>query len=282
MRRAGIRSRACGCTTGWSASQREDGEVGRQHLRAPRGARGLRARRADHVLLRRPLPPAHRVRRRAPAGEGQVREDPRGGAAAGPGPSPGVVGAAARAVLRGARGRLQHAARRWRRCSTGSGRPTAASGTVGDADLRGDARGARRSTNLLESRAARGARPGASSSASRARSARSGARLRRGGSPARARSARWAGRCATARPGRRLGRRRDRLRPQPGPRGDPGPRGGLAGLGDQDAAREPWLSRLRAGRRRGRRRSSNGGPARPSTRVCARRSRSSATRAPMS
>ena len=43
--------------------QREDGEVGRQHVSPARGARRIRARRADRVLLRRPLPPADRVRR---------------------------------------------------------------------------------------------------------------------------------------------------------------------------------------------------------------------------
>ena len=50
------------------ARRREDVQVGRQHPRARRGARRGRPRRAGHVLLRRPLPPADRVLRRAPGG----------------------------------------------------------------------------------------------------------------------------------------------------------------------------------------------------------------------
>ena len=61
----------------------EDGQVGRQHLPPARGARRVRARRADHVLLLRALPPADRVRRRAArAGEGERAADPRSGARA--------------------------------------------------------------------------------------------------------------------------------------------------------------------------------------------------------
>ena len=94
--------------------QREDGQVGRQHLRAARGARALRSRCADHVLLRRPLPPADRVRRRAP-GRGRRRACTRIREAARrlvDRPLAAVVRAAARALLRRAGQRLQHPARR--------------------------------------------------------------------------------------------------------------------------------------------------------------------------
>ena len=92
-------------------TRREDGQVGRQHLPAARGARRLRARRADHVLLRGPLPPADRVRRRAPAS----RRAPAYGAIAEAarrlvsGPSPSWSAPLKRALLRRPRRRLQHA-----------------------------------------------------------------------------------------------------------------------------------------------------------------------------
>ena len=98
-----------------------------------------RPRRADHVLLRRPLPPAGRVRRRAPEPRPQARCDRIREAARGlvDGPSPEWSAPLRRALLRRA-GRTTSTPRgRWRRCSTGSGRPTAARpGTVGSDDLR--------------------------------------------------------------------------------------------------------------------------------------------------
>ncbi len=65
----------------------------------------VRARRADHVLLLRPLPPADRVRRRAPAtGRAGCAADPGGRTPAATRALAGVVGAAAGAILRCARG----------------------------------------------------------------------------------------------------------------------------------------------------------------------------------
>ena len=98
-----------------------------QHPRARRRARRGRRRGARPVLLRRPLPPADRVLRRA-ARRGAARggADPRGGAAPGPGRLARGAGAAARRVLRRAGRRLQHRRAPWRRSTTGSARPTGA------------------------------------------------------------------------------------------------------------------------------------------------------------
>ena len=66
-----------------SSRPREDGQVGRQQLPAARRARRIRARCADRLLLRGPLSPADRVRRRSPRrGFGERRALPRGSAPA--------------------------------------------------------------------------------------------------------------------------------------------------------------------------------------------------------
>ena len=92
------------------AGRDEDVQVAREHLPAPPGARRLRPGRADHVLRRQRLPQAGRVRRRAADEAGaRVERIREAGPAPGAGPVPGVVGAAARAVLRRAGRRLQDA-----------------------------------------------------------------------------------------------------------------------------------------------------------------------------
>ncbi len=92
-------------------AQREDGQVGRQRVHPARRARRLRTRRADHVLLRRPLPPTDRVRRRSAGGGARERSTgfARRRAGSPTAPSPSWSRAAAGAVLRSAGGRLQHA-----------------------------------------------------------------------------------------------------------------------------------------------------------------------------
>ena len=91
-----------------------------------RGARRLRPRRADHVLLRRPLPPADRVRRRAP---GRGRGPGSSGSARPPGGSrPGRRRRGRRRCASGSSTRWPTTStrrRRSRRCSNGCARPTA-------------------------------------------------------------------------------------------------------------------------------------------------------------
>ena len=88
----------------------------------------LRSRRADHVLLRRPLPPADRVRRRAP-GRGRsarcarIREAGARTDATAPAPS-GQRRCASASSTRWPTTSTRRG--RWRRCSTGCARPTAA------------------------------------------------------------------------------------------------------------------------------------------------------------
>ena len=92
------------------ARGREDGEVGGEHLPAPRGARPGGPRRARHVLRLGALPPADRLlggracrRRRVGGAHPRLRPPARSGRAR------GGHRALRRALLRGARGRLQHA-----------------------------------------------------------------------------------------------------------------------------------------------------------------------------
>ena len=89
---------------------REDVQVGGQHPPAARGARRRRPRRAGHVLRRRPLPPADRLLRRAPARRpAAVRADPRAGRGGwSAGAVPGRAAAARATLLRRAGRRLQH------------------------------------------------------------------------------------------------------------------------------------------------------------------------------
>ena len=107
--------------------RREDGQIGRQHRAAARGARRVRPRRADHVPRLRPLPPADRVREERSRDAARARRaHPRGGPrrlAPGPVAAP-MVRAAARAVLRRAGRRLQHAAGARGAVRPGSARPT--------------------------------------------------------------------------------------------------------------------------------------------------------------
>ncbi len=159
------------------------------------------ARRAGHVLLRRPLPPADRLLRRARS-RTRARAcgaDPRGRAAAGRrATSPAGPGAAARRVLRRAGRRLQHAAGAGGAATTGSARPTGARARSAAPTC------ARCSTcsgsTTCSTRRRRAARRGGRRWPSARDAARDGARLRRGRPPAR-RAAR-AGLGGPRRPGR--------------------------------------------------------------------------------
>ena len=114
------------------ARHREDGQVGRQHPRARRGARRRGPRHAGVVLLRGPLPPAARVLRRAARGRGTAgRADPRRRAAARAGRVPRGPGAdtATRSSTPSRTTTTRRA--RWRRWRTGSATPTARTGRSG-------------------------------------------------------------------------------------------------------------------------------------------------------
>ena len=222
---------------------REDGQVGRQHPRAGRGARRRRRRGAGPVLLQRPLPAAAGVLAGGAGGGGnaarRIREAGRRLAA---GRLAGGAGRAPRRVLRRAGRRLQHRRGRWPRCTSGSARRTSCREGTGDSHLR-EMLGVLGLESLLE------AEEGAPAEAVALADAADEARARQGlgrGRPAARRAARpglgGARRPAGtgARPGvltpPRAGARRvlaarratGRLRPQPGARGaarpPPGPR----------------------------------------------------------
>ena len=182
------------------ARRREDVQVGGQHPRAARGARRGRpatrwscTSRGGHY--RQPIAFSRRARSRTRArSAARIRE---AGRRLVPGPSPEDAGAAARRVLRRAGRRLQHRRGRWRRCTTGSARPTAARARSATRTC------ARCSTCSGWSQPAR--RPTSGPPAEAVAAGRSGAtrRARRATGPRPTGSAtscaRSAGRCATAR-----------------------------------------------------------------------------------
>ena len=252
---------------------------------ARRRARRLRPGRADRLLARRPLPPAARVLGGAHGGGAPVRAAP--GRLRAPGAplararrrraaDPEVRGAAGRVLRRAAR-RLQHAARRWPRCSSWSARATAgwrpgeplpgAAAVLAemlavlgarDACSRSDERWTRRRCASLQEREEARLRP----------------RLRARRRAARRAAASAAGRCATPPRGRCWCRSPavDPLRPQRGARGAARPAAGAPRLGRGRARRpEGCPHGGRAGRDRRRREPRATCAARPTTRgSCAR------------
>ena len=237
-----------------------------------------RPRRADRLLLRRPLPPADRLLARSALERGgaQRRADPRRRARGStPGGSPADAGAAARGVLRRARRRLQHAE---------SARARVRVGARGEPPQRGrragrrrrparDARRARRSTRCSTPTR----RPTAGCGGAGAAGASARRRAPRATSP---RPTACATSCAalgwevrdtpragpTLRPARAVvilyGRNavREALR---------GPRGGAAGLGDRAGRARAVAARARRCARRARRSSSAAAARRDHQGVCA-------------
>ena len=189
---------------------REDGQVGRQHRAAARGARRATAR--DAVVMyfcRRPLPPAARLlatsaleQARRAASSASARR--RGGSRRAP--SPGGAGAAARARSSTRSPTTSTPPRRSRRCSSGCARRNRRRASRwATRDLR-EMLGVLGLETLLDA-----ATPQAPAEVARARrAARAGARrarLRGGRPPARRARARSAGRSATAPDGLRAARR---------------------------------------------------------------------------
>ena len=165
--------------------------------------------------------------------------------------------------------------------SSGWARPIAASRPASGVGVGASARDAVR----VRARAARGpggrgGPRGGSGAGRRREAARAAARLRRGGPAARrAGGARLGGPRHRGRRPASCAARSDRLRPQPGPGGAPGPAHGGAGLGHR-ARRERVLARRRGGARGGPRRRSRGSAGLRSTRGSAPRPGPTATRTP--